>query len=435
MSAPGGSTPREQSPLLPRKDGGEIAAAVRLVALVGPTFMVGGIGSTLIVFTGDKIAQDPTGFSQSQVSGCQMLFWAGWAVASATLMPYVDSVGRKVPCYGLLGIAVLAGIISTRAHQVWLYGAMLFLIGYALPTSGQIGYLLMQESLPERLRTASTVAVNVGFSLVLIMMALQCGYVTRSWDWRLETMAWYVPVALVCLAGVLFVSEPPVFAAQGQGSSPEQPATTEASGLRQLFGASMRGTMINTCICWTAASVSYYGLSYSAGSLSPNVYMNIILFALIDIVGYAIPAPLVASMGAKHAQVAGFLGTALSLLLCALLPQGSWMAVGCALVGRLNIDVAFSTVFLLLVDCFPSNCRAGALGVANVVSRSFTFAAPLCATAPMYLSCSVLSATCAAAAGATWLLEVPPRDGPEASPAKEAGPARAGKASGTAVSV
>merc|ERR1719291_830123 len=238
-------------------------------------------------------------------------------------------------------------------------------------------------------------------------------------------MAWYVPLLLICLAGTLFVNESPVFTAHGQGSPSKRPATTEAgkpaevSGLRLVFGAGVRGTMVCTCICWTAASVSYYGLSYSAGSLSPNVYLNVILFALTDIVGYAIPAPLVASMGSKHAQMAGFFGTALSLLMCALLPQGSWVVVGCALVGRLNIDVAFSTVFLLLVDCFPSSCRAAALGVANVSSRLLTFAAPLSAMVPTYLSCGVLSALSAVAVWATWLLEVPECDRSKASPAAE----------------
>jgi len=444
MSACGGAAPREQSPLLPRKDGGEAANAAKLVIFVGSIFMCGCVGSTLIVFTGDKIAKDPAGFSESQVSYCQMLFWVGWATASATLMPSVDSLGRKVPCYSLLGIAVLAGIISTRTQQVWLYGAMLFVVGFTLPPSGQIGYLLMQESVPERLRAATTVGVNVGFSLVLILMALQCGYVTRAWSWRLETMAWYAPMLLICLVGPLFVSESPVFAAQGQGSPSKRLATAEAagaaeaSGSQQLFGAGMRATMFYTCICWTSASVSFYGLSYSAGSLSPNVYMNVILFALTDIVGYAIPAPIVGAMGSKNAQIAGFSGTALSLLLCAMLPQGSWMAVACALVGRLHIDVAFSTVFLLIVDCFPSSCRAAALGVANVSSRSLTFAAPLCAKAPAYLSCSVLSALCFAAVGATWALDVQSGDRPAvpASPSQAvAGPARAGKASGAAVSV
>merc|ERR1719382_1726692 len=102
-------------------------------------------------------------------------------------------------------------------------------------------------------------------------------------------------------------------------------------------------------------------------------------------------------MGSKYTQMVGFFGTALALLMCALLPQGSWIVMGCALIGRLSIDVAFSTVFLLIVDCFPSSCCAAALGVANVSSRLLTFAAPLAAMVPAYLSCGVLSALSAVA--------------------------------------
>merc|ERR1719382_1798632 len=217
------------------------------------------------------------------------------------------------------------------------------------------------------------------------------------------------------LVGPMFVSESPVFAAKDGGSAATGEAAEAAggSGLQAVFGAELRRTTFYTCTCWTAASISYYGLSYSAGNLSPNLYLNVILFALMDIVGYSIPGPMVASFGSRLTQAGGFLGTSLSLLLCAVLPQGTWMAVGCALLGRLCIDVAFSTVFLLIVECFPSHCRAAALGVANVASRLLTFASPLCAVAPAYLSCGLLSGTCATALAATWMLDVPAGDSSE----------------------
>lgn len=398
------SAAQEGTNLLPSASSGEVAKAIHVCFFAGGVFCLGPVAHTLIVFTGGKIAQDPTAFPLEDVAYCQMLFWIGWAAASALLMPAMDGFGRKAPCYSLLGVAFAAGVISTRATRVWLYAAAMFVIGFTLPPSGQIAYLLIQETVTERQRASTLVGLNIAFSLVIACMAVCCGYVTRMWSWRLETLLWWSPMLLLLLAGPVAVAEPP---RPASGSSSEAAERGAGAAMRMVFGPGLRMNMALTCMCWTSASVSFYGLSYSAGELSPDIYLNVLLFALMDIVGSFIPAPMVDLIGVKHTQAVGFAGTSATLLCAAALREGSWAMVGCALMGRLCVDIAFSTVFLLIVDCFPSDCRAAALGVANVASRLLTFAAPLCADAPARVSCAVLGCLCAAAVGATLALDVP----------------------------
>jgi hypothetical protein len=287
---------------------------------------------------------------------------------------------------------------------------MIFVVGFTLPSSGQIGFLLAQETVVERLRPYCQIGWLVAYSLGLIIMAVMCWTVTGPMSWRLETALWYLPLLFVVLMGFLFVSESPAFATRDKGST----AVTEAaqgegwSELHMVLGDELWRTTALTCVCWTGVCVSYYGLSYSAKDLSPNVYLNIILFAMVDILSWAVTGPVLLWLGNKDSQMAGFFGTAFWIFLAGMMPRGSSLAVGCALAARLCLNLVWSTVYLLIVECFPHRCRSAGMGVANGVSRLFTSTAPLCTLVPVYLSYSVLAALSAAACVATWLLDMPP---------------------------
>mmetsp|Transcript_47833 Transcript_47833/g.124056 ORF Transcript_47833/g.124056 Transcript_47833/m.124056 type:complete len:430 (+) Transcript_47833:128-1417(+) len=403
------SSAEELEPLVGQRDD-EVANAIRVTVLAGGIGILGSAATELIVFTLDKIDADPTAFSETETVYCQCLLWIGWCLASSTYMLVIDRFGRKAPCYTLALIAIIAGIASTRATQVWFYGVAMFVVGYTLPPSGQIGFLLVQETVVERLRPACQIAWLMCYSLGLIIMAVLCWTVTASMNWRLETALWYLPMLVIVLMGIVFASESPAYTTRDKGSA----ATAEAaqgegwSELRILLGEGLWRTTALTCVCWTGVCASYYGLSYSSENLSSNVYLNIILFSAVDIVSWGLTGPTLLWAGNKDSQVYGFLGSAVSLFLAAMMPTGSALEVGCALAARLCLNLAWSTVYLLIVECFPPHCRSAAIGVSNGVARLFTSAAPLCALVPTGLSYSVLAALCGAAMVATWLLDLPP---------------------------
>merc|ERR1719203_416307 len=140
---------------------------------------------------------------------------------------------------------------------------------------------------------------------------------------------------------------------------------------------------------------------------------------MVDILSWAVTGPVLLWLGNKDSQMAGFFGTAFWIFLAGMMPTGSALAVGCALAARLCLNLCWSTVYLLIVECYPARCRSAAMGVANGVARLFTSAAPLCVLVDTSISYTVLSALCLAAVVASRHLDVP-EGGCEAPPLKKA---------------
>lgn len=126
---------------------------------------------------------------------------------------------------------------------------------------------------------------------------------------------------------------------------------------------------------------------------------------MVDIVAFICAMPLVERVGASKAQLLGFAGATAAMLLSAALPAAS---VSCALVCRFCLDVCFTTVYILIIECYRPEVRVLAIGVVNAVSRLLTFAAPLLGVAPLVLTRLVLGVLCGAAAVAMRRLQVQP---------------------------
>lgn len=347
------------------------------------------------------MAAEPGGLSMEAISSCQALYWVGWSTSSVLIMPRVDRLGRRVPAYALLALGFLVAYASTFITSAWSYALCLFCMGTCLPISSMICYLLIIESVPGWCQSAVATSLNAGFSLLEVVIAMFCASdVARDMDWRTETRLWYSPLVLFLVLGIVFVRDPPKQAGGGLESA-EVARSRDAAGFARLTGPEMRVTMAATCLCWIAASVSYYGLSYSAGSLSPNAYVNMMLLGLIDMVAYFAALGLIAPFGPRKAQIVSFVSAGLALFACGVLPNSSWALMGCALVGRFFVNVAFATLYLLLVTCFPVECRSVASGLANFFARLSSLVAPFCNLLPVGICCSLLGLLVLAAAGAT----------------------------------
>uniref|UniRef100_A0A7S0A1I0 Uncharacterized protein n=1 Tax=Pyrodinium bahamense TaxID=73915 RepID=A0A7S0A1I0_9DINO len=157
-------------------------------------------------------------------------------------------------------------------------------------------------------------------------------------------------------------------------------------------------------MCWAVASVGFYGLTYACGSLSKHTYTNLVMMGVVDIVGYAPPGILVELMGAHELQIASFVGAWAALTGCAFSEHGSMVMITCALLGRLFLDFAFTTVFLLLLECFAADCRGTMCGVANCFARLCTLITPLLMLMPVTQALLLIAAFCLIGAVATWTL-------------------------------
>jgi len=209
------------------------------------------------------------------------------------------------------------------------------------------------------------------------------------------------------------LKESPKFLAQKEASD-----DTEGflDVLKNLFHSDLRGTTLATTICWIAASVSFYGVTYAAGNLSPNLYMNLVLLATVDLIGYLMPGVLLKCLKPQLLQILGFFGAAVCFLGGGFFMAGSMQSLLFALAGRLFLDIAWTTCFILIPSCFPTRCCAAAMGVANTFSRLCSFLAPFGAVIPLQNWCQLLSALCFTACLSSQFLRVLPELSASAAP-------------------
>mmetsp|Transcript_1358 Transcript_1358/g.3937 ORF Transcript_1358/g.3937 Transcript_1358/m.3937 type:complete len:420 (-) Transcript_1358:102-1361(-) len=406
----------EQKPLARAAEGPGLGALALLVASAGGVYWLCPIPVSLAIITQEKVDLTPNGFDKETVSKSQTLFWIGWAAASVLVMPMADNFGRKPLYFGLLAVGLLATFLCTRAYSASLYGATMFAIGGTFPPAGVVGYLLLQESIPIGLWSTSTVALNVLYSSLSILVAVTSGTVTRDLSWRKEALLWHIPFLIILIVGPLLVSESPQFRQGAAAVNDSDAAEEKKEPWRQLWcNSQLRGRLLATIVCWAACTVGFYGLSYASGSLSDSLYINLALLAVVDLVSYGLAGVVIQMFGAKTTQIISFVSAMAVLVLCACLSSGPWRVV-CAMCGRFNLNVGFTTIYLLLMDCFPAGCRGTAMGTANAVARLSGLVTPLFAIMQLGSVCLLMSSLCLFAALATWTLPEPERAEPRWTP-------------------
>lgn len=370
------------------------------------------IPTIMNVVTLEKVGQSDAGFSKKEASWGQSFIWVGWALGSAFVMPFSDRVGRKGTYFSLLGMGIVATAIATQAHSAALYTAMMFFIGASLYPDITLGYLLMQENLPADFWTLSMIILNATYGLVSIIVAAIGGTIARGMSWRTEMLLWHLPFVAIFIFGPPMVNE-----SATQPKEPAAPAYESTDGalsegkkrrepgpLWKLAADRVQSTYIlASVVCWTATVVGFYGLSFASGQLSADLYTNLALLAMVDLGSYALAGGIIKGCGTKGSQVLAFAGTTVALAFCGWLEKGALRVVA-ALLGRFLLNIAFTTVYLFLMECFAHDVRGTAAGIANVFARVAGLITPWFASMPVHESCRIMAGLCLCATLATMVL-------------------------------
>lgn len=395
----------------------------------------------LAVFTDGKMAADPglPAFTKHALSYASSVQYFGWLVGAVIIGPLTDHWGRQPVVFGgmigLLISSVVAVVVpSQAASSLFTFVAAKFAMGMFCAVGASAG-VLMQECIPGKLRGRAMAAVNTVYSLTAAIQAFLSGTATLTMDWRVETLLWYTPALTGVLCGLPLVGESLRFlvargrareaqallariaktngvAASAEGVTvvaPEvltPPPAADQGGKEKLLAIEnaraasesllspeLLPRVCAMAVCWATAAMTNYGLQYSAGELSPDLYTNSMMLNLVDLFGYIIVLG-VDFLGRRATQSACFLVAGLGLLLCGALTPGTWPMVACALVGRLFINACFTTVYIMVVELFPTGCRSAALGVCTVAARIGGLFAPLSANLPATVSCPAFGACC-----------------------------------------
>lgn len=427
---------REETKSLDRFIDGTYGSGIyqlRVFLLAGAIYISTSPLTQLYVFINEKIVNDPKlpQFTSMSVSTCEMLVFIGWALGTVAWGPVYDQWGRRSLTYALAlgsGLAFMCTAAVTYSERVALYGYAVskFIIGLCLPCF-EGSYTMIQEIVPSHRRAATTAGLNVAWSIGRALMALLCGTVTRHLNWHLETFIWSGWFTLLVFIGFPLVQESLRFlVAKANRAEAAKVAETIArvNGVDWLrlklatshvskqqvmkpHRLSKRQLRLRGLICsvnWMTVSLCFFGITYAAGKISSNMYINMILFSMVDILAYFALAPILSVFGRIRTYQAALIVAATFLLLCGFLPHGSWILVTCVLVGEISVDIAFSVTYLIQAESFPTDCRITAFGCCSSIGRFMTLLAPLISRLPLRIQCMIFPSLCVFAAAVAQFL-------------------------------
>lgn len=413
----------------------------------------GFVFDVLPVLTHVKMQQDPSlqGFTKDTLSFAASMLAGGFLVGSAFVGYLMDSFGRKpvvlCGCAGLLvtsvAMVLLPSVIQGE-EAFYAYVFIRFLQGLCSPARvGASVYAL--EIIPGRFRGYAMIVANLYYSLGAAVMVEMSGTIFTDLGWGSEVLFWCLPFFVALVVGLQSVEESVHF-------SYEKKRTVEAcnslkevaaangtvakleavvSSIRSELNCSSLTGCVNTgasgavkqgatplaflgdpallfrvvaiSAAWTSCSASYFGLTFGAGQLSSDLYANLILLLLADIPGVIITL-LADKLGRRSVMGTSLLLAGAGLLLCSTLQNGTTNLVVCALVGRMFVNVAFTTIYVYAPELFPTGCRSSAIGIGTFVSRLGMVVAPFTVVFPISVTCTVFGSMCLLSAGMTFFL-------------------------------
>ena len=395
----------------------------------------------LPVFT-NAVYADSTALTREQLALCSTAFFGGWAAATPPLSQVADRLGRRRMGLLYYALGVLVGIRTQYVMSFTALAATRAVLGGLCGGAASVNYVWCTELLPSSAVAWATAmiasAYSVGFVftaaaayavlepmqdatpadaqrlgyICALLPSLYLGLALRYLD---ETPAWLVSVNRLDEAGDVVARcaerndsrtflpvRPFVLVAANSGGKD----TADGGGggrLVSLWRGELFRQLVALCFTWFAVTCAYYGLAFQANKLPGSVYITASVLSLADIPGNALYSAMaeMPACGRRRTQNVLFLIGAAMLLAMALVllwqPQPQQQLDGsgnplepepapmfsfvnaCAVLGKLFMAAAFNGVYVYVVEIFPVEVRAGAMGVCNVAARVGGMFAPVIA--------------------------------------------------------
>lgn len=375
----------------------------------------------LPVFLDLKIAADPSlpMLTESSLPVAKTAIFAGWLAGSVCLRHAMNIFSKEelvvASASGLLLVALATVILPHLTGGSLMVFTMLRFIYGILMNIATVQIVLLQMRMPADRRHQAVVWKNVFYSIVSILVAFACGGPTLNLDWRLEALLWYAlpPLFGLCVSfpnwWKTLRSLPSIAKHKLQTSKMELSskvhtfARDETTDATDALTPTMRRHEIALATCFVACGCAFFGLSYSARQLSSNVYKSSMLLNMADILGF-LAAMSADVFGRKRVQSCCFTLAAICLLVCSTGVPGSAFVLSFAVIGRLCLDVSFTTVLVAMANIFPESAQKRVLPTFAIATRTGSLLAPFMGTLPAAISCPLFSALCFVAAGASLIL-------------------------------
>lgn len=133
-------------------------------------------------------------------------------------------------------------------------------------------------------------------------------------------------------------------------------------------------------VLWSVTSLDYYLISFLLKYVPGNIYINTTVSTTSEIVATMLAGYVYALFGAKIAFGSSFIVSAVGGFLIALTSaENTYLIAFFVLLAKFGISFAFTMVYMITPQLFPTQMTATAFGLCNVMARFATILSPMLA--------------------------------------------------------
>ena len=373
----------------------------------------------LPVFLNLKMAADPAlpGLSDANLPMATTAIFVGWMLSATFLERALEIFDKKqLMVLHMIGLLLLNLAILTLPHltagNFVVFTAVRFVQGLLMNITGLLRIYVVDQMPPGR-GNQVLVLLGIIYSLVTMFMSWSCGGLTLMMDWRLEAFLWCTMPMVIGLVvafpnwWAIVQSLPVAISKKLQEKALRVASQGNSAEMAETLTVGDRKHIVALAVGFLACDCGFYGLTYSAGQLSKDIHLSIMLLSSADVFGFLLALG-ADKYGRNNVQACAFLFAGLCLSYCSTAEPGSSLVLSFAVLGRVCLDVCSTTIYVALAEVFTGSRSRFALGICETMARFGGTFAPLSGTLPPSISCPIFATVCFAAAASTMTLPEKP---------------------------
>ncbi|XP_028838382.1 solute carrier family 22 member 5-like [Denticeps clupeoides] len=330
------------------------------------------------------------------------IFFCGVLTGSFLSGQLSDRFGRKIVLFLTMALQTVFTLIQVFSPSWPWFCALFFVVGMGQISNYVAAFVLGTEILSPSVRVLfSTVGVNIFFSLGYMVLPLMA-YFIRSWRMLLLALTlpgffyiplwWYIPESPRWLISQGRIKEAEAIvreaAKRNRVTAPDvifqpnqfgnQAEKLQTHNLCDLVrSTNIRSITGMLCIVWTTLSIGYFALSLNTSNLHGNAYLNCFLSAAVEVPAYILSWLMFRYWPRRLCLFSTLFQGGAVLLLIHLIPQNmSGIAITLEMLGKFGVTAAFSIVYAITAELYPTVLRNTALGACSMASRVGSISAP-----------------------------------------------------------
>ncbi|XP_067674924.1 organic cation transporter protein-like [Haliotis asinina] len=335
------------------------------------------------------------------VSHAKMMGMVGQLIGVLIGGPISDMFGRRRVVLASVFVTVLLSICLSWITDYYLLITVVLVISASNNVQYLSCFVFSMECVGPSKRVLVGVAMNLFWSAGNIIVALMV-FLMR--DWKTRQLATSIPGVLFTY--LYFLPDSPRWQySRGKTAEANKTVMKLAKGnkvrltqdiLRDvtctldshqeqfwelLKSPVMLKRIVIILYTWLAIGMGFYGLSMNITNLSGNVYLNFLLFVLVEACAYVICLLLMNRIGRKKMLCTSLLMAGIA---CALsfVPffvtetPNKWIINILACLGNTCVSAAFASVYVFTAELLPTTSRNFGMGIASLFCRIGSIGSP-----------------------------------------------------------